>query len=109
MQIDSAGTHPTRLNPYAIEVMSEVGIDISSQTSDSLAGKDLNRYQYLVTLCGEAETACPVLPPGVVAEHWGLTDPAATAGERSDVIAGFRLVRSQIERRVKELLGRILT
>ncbi len=106
-EIDSAGTHPTRVNPYAVEVMSEVGIDISGQTSDSLSAKDLNRYQYLVTLCGQAEAACPVLPPGLVAEHWRLPDPAATVGGRSDIIAGFRAVRSQIERRVKELLGRI--
>ena len=107
VEIDSAGTHPTRLNPYAVEVMSEVGIDISGQTSDSLAGKNLNRYQYLVTLCGQAEAACPVLPPSVAAEHWGLSDPAAAVGERSDIIAGFRAVRSQIEQRVKEILGRI--
>ncbi len=107
MEIDSAGTHPTRVNPYAVEVMSEVGIDISGQTSDSLAGKNLNEYQYLVTLCGQAEAACPVLPPGLVAEHWGLPDPAATVGERSDIIAGFRAVRSQIERSVRGLLERI--
>ncbi len=107
VEVDSAGTHPTRVNPYAVEVMSEVGIDISGQTSDSLAGKNLNRYQYLVTLCGQAEAACPLLPPGLAAEHWGLPDPAATVGVRSDLIAGFRAVRSQIERRVKELLERI--
>ena len=106
VEIDSAGTHPKRVNPYAVEVMSEVGIDISSQTSDSLASKNLTRYQYMVALCGDAEAACPVLPPGMVAEHWGLPDPAATVGEPSDIIAGFRAVRSQIERRVKEFLGR---
>ncbi len=107
IEIDSAGTHPTRVNPYAVEVMSEVGIDVSRQTSDSLDGKNLTRYQYLVTLCGDAEAACPVLPPGVVAEHWGLPDPAASVGEPAEIIAGFQAVRSQIERRVKELLGRI--
>ncbi len=107
MEIDSAGTHPKRVNPYAVEVMSEVNIDISGHTSDSLAGKNLNRYQYLVTLCGEAEATCPVLPPDLVAEHWGLPDPAVIVGERADIIAGFRAVRSQIEQRVKELLGRI--
>ncbi len=107
VEVDSAGTHPTRVNPYAVEVMSEVGIDISGQISDSLAGKNLSRYQYLVTLCGQAEAACPLLPPGLTAEHWGLPDPAATVGERSDIIVGFRAVRCQIERRVKELLERI--
>ena len=107
LQADSAGTHPTRMDIDAVEAISEVGVDISSQTSDSLDSKNLNGYDHLVTLCGEAEATCPVLPIGLKVAHWGLTDPAAVTGEPFDVLSAFRVVRDQIKARVEDLLQRI--
>ncbi|MGH9338821.1 MAG: arsenate reductase ArsC [Acidobacteriota bacterium] len=105
---DSAGTDPKGLNPYALWAMNETGIDISHQTSDALSSKRLEDYDYLVTLCGDARDSCPVLPPQVKSEHWPLADPAKVRGKPSEMIASFRIVRFQIEQRVKDFLSRIL-
>lgn len=108
IQVDSAGTHPTGLNPYARQVMNEVGIDISHQSSDALVSKDLTEFDHLVTVCGDAREACPVLPPNLCSEHWPLPDPARARGNPREIANAFRLIRNQIEARVKEFLARIL-
>ena len=105
--IESAGTNPVGVNPSAVRAMNEVGIDISQHTSDLLGGKDLQGYDYVVTLCGEARDACPVLPPQLKTEHWPLPDPARIHGTPEQVVEGFRVIRYQIEHRVHELLSRI--
>ena len=108
VRLESAGTHPVEVNPIAIWAMNEVGIDISHHTSDSLSSKNLDAFDYLVTLCGDAKDSCPALPPHIQTEHWPLPDPAKIRGNPSEVIKGFRIIRYQIERRVRELLQRIL-
>jgi len=104
---ESAGTHPVGINPNAKWVMNEVGLDLSHQTSDPLSIKDLTRYDWVITLCGAARDSCPVLPAGVQSEHWPLPDPASIRGKPNDVISGFRVIRYQIEHRVKDLLARL--
>lgn len=104
VEVDSAGTHPTELNLNAVWSMKEVGIDISQQCSESLSGKNLVGYDCVVTLCGDARDNCPHLPPGVMAEHWPLPDPAQIRGTPGEVITSFRIVRYDIERRVRDLL-----
>jgi arsenate reductase len=88
--------------------MNEVGVDISQQTSDALASKDLAGFDYVVTLCGDARDHCPSLPSGVSVEHWDLPDPAAVRGYPEEVQRSFRIVRYQLEKRVKVLLKRVL-
>lgn len=108
IEVDSAGIHPGALNPYARQVMNEVGVDISHQTSDPLTSKTLEHFDYVVTVCGDAKESCPVLPPQVRSEHWPLSDPARALGNPREVSSAFRLIRNQIESRVKEFLARIL-
>lgn len=106
--VDSAGTQPRQLNPYAVQVMNEAGVDISHQTSDSLSSKTLDEFDYLITVCGDARDTCPVLPPHVKTEHWPLADPARVRGAPEEVSRVFRVIRNQIEERVKDFLERIL-
>lgn len=107
IESESAGTHPAGLNCNAVWAMREVGVDISRQTSDSLESKNLEEFDYVVTLCGDAKESCPALPANTRTEHWPLPDPAAIPGSLDEVIKGFRVIRYQIEHRVKNLLERI--
>ncbi|HUG43875.1 MAG TPA: arsenate reductase ArsC [Acidobacteriota bacterium] len=106
--VDSAGTDPVGINPYAKWAMNEAGIDIDGQTSDALAEMDLSSFDYVITLCGDARDRCPAIPPDIRTEHWDLPDPAGVRGRPSDVIQAFRVIRFEIERRVRDLLTRIL-
>lgn len=98
--IASAGIERHGLNPSAVAVMAEVGVDISQQEStlidpDYLAGSDL-----LVTLCGDARDRCPVVPASVKRVHWPLPDPAKAEGSEAERLAVFRSVRDDIRQRV---------
>ncbi len=101
----SAGLDPQGINPRAVEAMDEVGIDIRSQTSNDLEGIDLAGLDLVVTLCGSAAERCPVLPEDVATEHWPLPDPAEAHGTSEEVMAVFRTVRDDINKRVEELLA----
>lgn len=92
--IMSAGSMPARVSPYAIEVMKEIGIDISSHWSKSVDEIPKDRVSTVITLC--AEEVCPVLPAGVDKLHWPQPDPAATVGSNEDILNAFRHVRDQI-------------
>ncbi|MCS6861040.1 MAG: arsenate reductase ArsC [Abditibacteriales bacterium] len=101
VEVYSAGTHPTTVNPTAIEVMREKGVDISAHTAKGLGAvpKDVD---FVITLCGDAAESCPVYPAHVRVEHWNLPDPAKATGTREEVLRVFREVRDTIEKRVKE-------
>ena len=107
VEVYSAGTQPKGLNPNAILVMKEAGIDISKQTSDPLPKKELDGYDYVITLCGDARDRCPALPSEVHGEHWDLADPANARGGPPEVLAAFRITRRQVKRKVRELLARL--
>ncbi len=97
----SAGIEAHGLNPKAVEVMKEKGIDISKQTSDVIDPEILNKADYVITLCGDANDKCPVTPPQVRREHWGFDDPAKAKGTEEEVMAVFRRVRDEIEERIR--------
>ena len=107
IEVESAGTHPIGINPNTVWAMNEVGIDISYQNSDLLTDKDLEKFSHVITLCGDARDSCPILPSHVSNEHWPLGDPAEITGEPSDLIEVFRIVRYQIEVRVRNFLQQI--
>lgn len=102
VEIYSAGSEPTVVNPSAIRVMAEIGIDLSTHRSKAIDDVPLDRVGTVVTLC--AEEVCPVLP-GVETYHWPLPDPAAVTGDESDRLAAFRAVREQIRTRLEESLA----
>ncbi len=99
----SAGSAPSRVNPYAIEVMAEIGIDISGQRSKSVDDVDPGGIDLVVTLC--AEEVCPVLPGRVRRLHWPIADPASTdpSVTPDDFRTRFRTARDQIKARLEVL------
>lgn len=98
----SAGIEAHGLNPKAVKAMSEVGVDISNQTSDIIDPDILNKADLVVTLCGDARDKCPVTPPHVKREHWGFDDPAKAIGTEEEKWAVFQRVRDEIGERIKE-------
>lgn len=103
LEVWSAGSAPTRPNPYAVEVMREVGIDIGGHRSKGIDEIPRDRVGTVITLC--AEEVCPVLPGDVRRLHWPFEDPAAATGSRDEILAAFRRVRDQIRRRLEEFLN----
>ncbi len=99
----SAGMEPSRLNPYAVAVMQEKGIDISQNQSKAFDDDLARRMDIVVTVCGNADERCPILPPEVKKFHWPLEDPAAAKGTDTEILAKFREVRDQIEARILDL------
>ena len=100
----SAGVEPSRLNPVAVAVMQEKGIDISGHRSKAFDWDLARQMDVVITLCGHANESCPVLPPEVKRLHWPLEDPAAAKGTDAELMATFRHIRDQIESRVRDLL-----
>ena len=102
--IFSAGIDPLNVNPKAIKVMSEIGIDISGHTSKSV-NEFLNKtLDIVVTVCDNARESCPVFPGKVKKLHWSFEDPAMATGIEEEILIIFREVRDQIKTRImKEL------
>ncbi len=103
-EVFSAGIAPVGINPHAIKVMQEVGIDISNQSSDAVNRELLGKVDLLVTLCGDARESCPLVPVKVEKRHWSLEDPARAEGNESAVLEKFREIRDLIRGNVEELL-----
>lgn len=101
--VESAGSRPTSLNPHAVAVMSEIGLDISQQRSKTVEDIDLAGLDAVVTLC--AEEVCPVVPGTVRRIHWAIADPVSSDPELSaeDQRARFRSARDQIRARLEIL------
>ena len=102
----SAGTEATRVRPEAIEAMGELGVDISGQRSETLDRYLQEPFDYVVTVCDDANEACPVFHGARVRLHWSLPDPSAVTGEGGERMEAFRTVRDRIRTLIRsELLG----
>ena len=95
-EVFSAGTHPSGLNPLAIEVMREIGIDISRQTSKNVTDFLGLSIPCVVTVCDRAKESCPIFPGTSQVISWSFDDPAAATGTRNEKLAVFRRVRDEI-------------
>ncbi|MER1987088.1 MAG: arsenate reductase (thioredoxin) [Solibacillus sp.] len=104
-EVDSAGIETHGVNPNAIKVMSEVGIDISHHTSDLISEEILNKATLVVTLCGDAADKCPLTHPGVRREHWGFEDPAKATGTEEEKWVVFQQVRDAIGARIEQFVN----
>lgn len=102
--VASAGTHPAGLNPYAVEAMREIGIDISRHISERVDTYLGERFDRVITVCDRAKESCPVFPGAPTLSHWSFEDPAAATGTFEERLTVFRKVRDQIERRVREFI-----
>ena len=100
----SAGSAPSRVNPLAIEVMREIGIDISGHTSKSVDDIDLADVDLVITLC--ADEVCPVVPGRTKKLHWPFTDPAGEGRSSEETKKIFREVRDQIRDRIRDWLAK---
>ena len=97
LEVHSAGSKPAGfVHPMAIEALHEIGIDISSHTSKSM-NDFLNRdIETVITVCGNADQACPVFPGQRNRYHWGFQDPAHATGTPEEILTEFRRIRDQI-------------
>ncbi len=106
-EIRSAGIEAHGLNKRAIQVMAEIGIDISQNKSEVIDVDFLNDAQYVITLCGDALDNCPVIPAHITHEHWDLLDPAKAVGTEEEIMEVFRTTRHEIQSRLNRLAEKI--
>lgn len=103
-EAQSAGTEKTSVNPLAIRVMAERGIDLGGHASKVYDGLMQERWDYLVTVCDDANERCPFVPGSVKRLHWSFEDPSRARGTEEERLRVFRRVRDQIEQRLAEWL-----
>lgn len=98
----SAGTEATRVRPEAISVMAEIGVDLSTQESKTLERYLGEPFDYVITVCDDANEWCPVFPGARERLHWSFPDPSRAEGEEETRLAVFRKVRDEISSRIRE-------
>jgi len=104
-EVASAGTEATRVHPLAIRAMEEVGIDLrghSSKTIDAFLGE---RWDYVITVCDNANERCPLFPGETTRIHWSFDDPSQATGTDEDKLEKFRRVRDEILTRLRQWLA----
>lgn len=111
MEAVSAGTEPKELDARAIQVMAELGIDIAGQASTHISAYQDQSFDYVITLCGDANEKCPLFFGGVKRMHMGFSDPPKASGSEAEVLAVYRQVRDAMRQQLgaffKEELARI--
>jgi arsenate reductase (thioredoxin) len=103
-EVHSAGTEATHVRPLAIRAMDEIGVDISGQESKTLERYVEDPFDYVITVCDEANEACPFFPGAQNRLHWSFEDPSRADGSEEERLAVFRKVRDQIKSRVEQEL-----
>jgi arsenate reductase len=97
----SAGTEATHVRPLAIRAMDEIGVDISGQESKTLERYLEEPFDYVITVCDDANEACPFFPGASNRLHWSFEDPSRAEGSEEERLAVFRSVRDRIRDRVQ--------
>jgi arsenate reductase (thioredoxin) len=100
-EVISAGVSPANIRPEAIQVMREIGIDISQQRSKSVDDFVGQPFDYVITVCDNANDRCPVFPGNATRIHWSFEDPAAIQGDETRKLEVFRRVRDEIRERMQ--------
>jgi arsenate reductase len=95
-EVFSAGTEPSRVSPYAIKVMAEIGFNIIAHRSKSTQEFLDQVFDYVVTVCDHAKESCPYFPGGKKILHQSFEDPSALTGTEEEIMAGFRCIRDEI-------------
>lgn len=104
-QAYSAGTEPTEVSPYAVTVMKELGIDLSSQYAKSVPHFRGRSFEYVITICDRAKETCPIFPGAKQRLHRGFEDPAHGQGTEAETLARFRRARDEIRTWLAETFG----
>jgi arsenate reductase len=104
VQAFSAGVRPSQVNPRAIQVMSELGIDISQQRSKSVDNLKGEQFDLVITVCDRAAGECPLFPGNTEIMHVGFPDPAQATGTEEEILTVFRQVRDDLRGQLIPLL-----
>jgi arsenate reductase len=104
----SAGTEPHGLNPKAVQVMAEIGIDISGNSSDHISKYEGQSFDYVITLCGDANENCPLFFGGVKRLHMGFPDPPREGTDQVALLSVYRRLRDDMRRKLGEFFRREL-
>ncbi|MCX7768326.1 MAG: arsenate reductase ArsC [Flavobacteriales bacterium] len=107
LEVYSAGLEAHGLNPLAVQVMAEDGVDISSHTSDTLHKYEGQEFDYVITVCDHAREQCPWFPNRAKSIHRSFPDPAKAKGSEEEVLKQFREVRDSIKSFCKEFIQKI--
>ncbi len=107
IEVSSAGTKPGTVRPEAIAVMSELGIDLSGHRSKHVREFDGQHFDYVITVCDNANETCPIFPGDTERIHWSFPDPAAVEGSDTERLAAFRRVRDSLAETFRGLANRI--
>ncbi|PYS06748.1 MAG: protein-tyrosine-phosphatase [Acidobacteria bacterium] len=101
-EVFSAGTHPKSIHPKSVQMMNEIGIDISGQSSKDVSKFAGQQFDYVITVCDRAKQNCPIFPAAKPI-HWGFDDPAEATAEPQQTIV-FRSVREELFARIRLFL-----
>lgn len=99
-EVMSAGTEATHVRPLAVRAMEELGVDISGQASKTLDRYLGESFDYVITVCDDANEACPIFPGAEKRLHWSFEDPSAATGTDDERLDVFRTVRDRIRARI---------
>jgi arsenate reductase (thioredoxin) len=104
LQVFSAGTKPeTKVNPFAIKVMKEDGIDISTHVPKKVTAYIHQSFDYVITVCDNAKESCPIFIGEVKKRlHFGFTDPASARGTEDEITSVYRLIRDEIKKKFRD-------
>ena len=103
LHIESAGTEAHGLNPYTVKTMNEIGIDISNNKSKRIKTEDLNKFNLIITLCGDARDKCLVIDSELDHIHWDIPDPANCKGTEEEIREKYSKTRELIFNYIKTL------
>ncbi|MBI4214275.1 MAG: arsenate reductase ArsC [Chloroflexi bacterium] len=103
----SAGTEATVLRPLAIRAMAEIGVDISGQESKTLEQYLTQPWDYVITVCDQANQTCPTFPGGPHRLHWSVPDPSSAEGTEADQLAAYRQARDDLRQRIDQLVAEL--
>lgn len=105
-EVVSAGSRPApRVNPFAVRVLAEAGIDWAGREPKGLEGLDGQRWDFVITVCDRAKEACPIFPGQPLLAHWGMPDPAEVEGSDEAKLRAFRDTFTVLSRRIDLLLA----
>jgi arsenate reductase len=104
-EVASAGTEATRVRPLAIRVMDEAGLDIRGHESKIVDRLLDQPWDYVITVCDQANERCPVFPGRTTRLHWSFEDPSQATGREDDRLRTFRRVRDEIARAITDWLA----
>jgi arsenate reductase (thioredoxin) len=103
-EVHSAGTEATRVNPHAVRVLGDLGIDWSGARSKTIDEFLDERFDYVITVCDRAKATCPVFPGSANSLHWGLDDPSEIEGTEEEKLAAFRATQMEVSARLRPFI-----